>query len=143
MVISVTRLRLRSVRFLPAFFWNSFKVNKQVVRANGFMAGKTFLDSKRTFWTMTAWRDPDTMKSFRNTAPHQIAMRKLPHWCDEASYTRWEQETDDLPDWKEAHRKLSAEPVLSPVQNPSRDHAARRFADPRWPSKLEQTLRKK
>jgi hypothetical protein len=140
LVVSLTRLRLRSVWFFPAIVWNTWKINKQVVKADGFVIGKLFLDSRLTFWTMTAWRDATSMKAFRNAPPHQIAMRKLPSWCDEAAYARWEQETDQLTDWKEAHRQLSAAATLSPVKNPSKDHLARRFAQPKWPPRTEQHL---
>jgi hypothetical protein len=46
------------------------------------------------------------MKEFMLSGPHRPAMRGLLEWCDEAAVVRWEQETDEEPDWHEAHRRL-------------------------------------
>ena len=53
MLASVTRLRVRSLRYLPAFLWQTFLSQRQVVRAPGFSGGKLLIDRRRTFWTLT------------------------------------------------------------------------------------------
>ena len=127
-LISVTRLRLRSARFLPAFAWHTFTSSRQVRRAPGFLggwlAGEGGLNGS---WTITAWRDEAAMRAYRNTAAHMRAMPKLLHWCDEASVLHWEQETAALPDMPEAWRRMVAEGRVSKVLHPSPAHAARRI----------------
>lgn len=55
MLASVTRLRVRGVRFLPAFLWRTFLSLRQVGRASGFAGGRLMIDAHWTFWTLTVW----------------------------------------------------------------------------------------
>ena len=55
MLASVTRLRVRSVIYLPAFIWQTFLSQGQVVRADGFRGGRLLIDPGRAFWTLTVW----------------------------------------------------------------------------------------
>ena len=53
MLASVTRLRVRSAHFLPAFVWKTFTSRRQVERAPGFLGGRLLL----RFWPDVL--DPD------------------------------------------------------------------------------------
>ena len=53
--VSVTRLRIRSIRFLPAFLLHAWRSERQVRRSPGFEAGSLLPDGRRTFWTLTLW----------------------------------------------------------------------------------------
>jgi heme-degrading monooxygenase HmoA len=64
MLASVTRLRVRSVRFFPSFLWRTFQSRRQVERAPGFLGGRLLIDSGLTFWTLTAWLSEETMRNF-------------------------------------------------------------------------------
>jgi hypothetical protein len=46
-------------------------------------------------------------------------MPKLLEWCDEASVVHWHQDTAELPDWQEAHRRMMEEGRRSKVHHPS------------------------
>jgi hypothetical protein len=129
-LISVTRLRIRSYRYLPPFVWYSVRSAWQARRAGGFLGGKLMGDGRRTYWTTTAWVDEAAMRAYRNSGAHFTAMRKLLDWCDEASYTHWVQDSAELPDIKEAHRRVRDEGRLSKVRNPSPAHAAGQTAEP-------------
>ena len=48
-----------------------------------------------------------------------VARDQLAEWCDEASVVHWTQETADLPEWHEAHRRMVAEGRASRVRHPS------------------------
>ena len=139
--VSVTRLRLRSVRFLPSFLWSNFFVNGQIVRAKGFLRGRLLVDKKLTFWTTTAWSDVPCMRSFRDSGAHKRAMPKLANWCSESTSVHWEQENDQLPDWKQAYDRLVREGRVIYVNNASADQKERKFAEPRSSSKIQQELR--
>ena len=54
-LIAVTRLRVRSMRYLPRFFWLAFRSNTQVRRAPGHLATRVVNDARLAFWTMSAW----------------------------------------------------------------------------------------
>ena len=118
-LISVTRLHLRSLRFFPAFVVYTAGSARQVRRAPGFIGGWLANEGSRGFWTATAWRDIESMRAFRNGNPHLAAMRKLLHWCDEASYVHFEQSSSALPDVTAAYQRLAESGTISKVLNPS------------------------
>jgi hypothetical protein len=131
MVVSVTRLRVRRWRHVPAFLWYTFASQRQVVRAAGFSGGRLLIDARRTFWTLTAWEDERAMKAFRGTGAHARVMPRLLDWCDEAAYAHWTVPDGELPDWLQAYEQLSREGRLSRVAHASDDHLERRFSKPR------------
>ncbi len=93
MFSSVTRLRVRLIRFLPSFLWYTFLTQLQVERAPGFVGGRLLVDSKNTFWTLTVWENEKAMKAFRGAGAHARVMFRLPKWCDEAAYAHWSPRT--------------------------------------------------
>jgi hypothetical protein len=131
MVVSVTRLRVRRWRHIPAFVWYTFASQGQVVRAAGFCGGRLLIDAWRTFWTLTAWEDERAMKTFRGAGAHARVMPRLFEWCDEAAYAHWTAPDGELPDWVQAYEHLSSEGRLSRVAHPSDDQRERRISKPR------------
>lgn len=129
--VSVTRLRLRSIRFLPRFAVDFVRTRRQVSTAPGFLSGSLLADRSWTFWTMTAWQSQDAMRHYMTTGDHRTAMPHLLHWCDEASVVHWEQQDDALPSWLEADRRMRDEGRASKVRNPSPRHANLAFRPPR------------
>lgn len=126
-LLSVTRLRVRSARFLLAFTWYSARSALQAKRSSGNLGVNLRKTNGLAFWTLTMWESEKAMRAFRAAAPHKNAMRKLPYWCDEASYAHWEDEAHDLPSWEYATEKLSVGGRLSNVLYPSADHKAGRI----------------
>ncbi len=124
MFVSVTRLRLRSIGFLPAFAWHTWASRRQLRRAAGFVGGQLAAEGARGFWTVTGWTDEAAMRRYRNTSAHQRAMPRLLHWCDEASVAHWEQEDPALPGPAESLDRMVREGRLSKVRHPSAAHAA-------------------
>lgn len=132
--ISVTRLRLRSLRFFPSFAWHTAASTRQLRRAPGFVGGQFASEGLRGFWTVTAWSDESAMRAYRNTDAHMRAMPKLLGWCDEASVAHWQQAAPGLPEPAVALERMRAEGRLSKVRHPSPAHAARQIApSPRVP----------
>ena len=121
-LISVTRLRVRSPRYLPGFIWYALLSARQARRAPGCLGVKLLRDADNTFWTNTAWQDEAAMRAYMLAGTHRKAMPKLLEWCDEASVVHWQQETPELPDWPEAHRRMVAEGRRSKVNHPSAAH---------------------
>ena len=130
-LISVTRLRLRSLRFLPLFAADAVLSHRQVGRSPGFRRGAFLPDGVRTFWTMTAWNSLEDMRQFMMTGSHRTSMLHLLEWCDEASVVHWHQAGDVLPTWEEADRRMREEGRTSKVRYPSRHHATLSFRSPR------------
>ncbi|NWF60629.1 MAG: DUF3291 domain-containing protein [Fischerella sp.] len=130
-LISVTRLRLRSVRYLPSFLWESLLSVLQAKRASGNLKTRLVRDANLAFWTLTAWESEAAMRAFMTAGAHRRAMPKLLEWCDEASFVHWHQETAELPDLREAHRKIVTEGRMSKVNHPSPAQMSKQIAQPR------------
>jgi hypothetical protein len=129
--VSVTRLRIRSWRFVPGFLYFTLLSWMQARRAEGNRGTSIKRDLHLTFWTITVWRDEHTMREFRNHGAHQRAMPKLRAWCDEATYAHWQQDGAEPPDLASAFERLVREGIVSLVTHPSPDHASRNFPPPR------------
>lgn len=129
--LSLTRLRLRSVRYMPLFALYAVRSLRQIRRAPGFLSGKLLPDDSWTFWTMTAWHNADSMRGYMTAGAHKSAMPHLLNWCDEASIAHWEQEELTLPSWEEADERMRQIGRPSKVKHPSPDHASLSYRRPR------------
>lgn len=129
--VSITRLRIRSARFLPAFLIDTWLSARQVRRAKGYRGGRMLADRRRTYWTMTAWDDAASMRAYVTAGPHRRAMPKLMRWCDQASIVHWVQDDATLPDWNDADRRMRAEGRVSKVHRPATGHDPMTFTPPR------------
>lgn len=129
--VSLTRLRVRSVRFVPGFAWYAVQSNAQVSRAGGFLGKDLLADREWTFWTMTAWESRAAMLAYMTSGAHKRAMPKLMEWCDEASVAHWEQEDARLVGWEEADRRMRATGRASKVRYPSAAHARLGYREPK------------
>ena len=131
MLISVTRLRVRSFWFLPGFLSYSLKSANQARNSAGNLGVELLRDARNTYWTCSAWQDEAAMRAFLLAEPHKTAMGKLANWCDEASVVHWQQDTAELPDWQEAHRRMATQGRRSRVRHPSEAHQDFRIPAPR------------
>ena len=129
-LVSVTRLRLRSWRFLPAFFFSAIPITKRARQWPGNLGYKVTRGPRNAMWTCTCWDSEASMREFMLANPHGPAMRKLLEWCDEASVVHWLQESREMPTWREAHRRLQADGRPSKVNHPSEAHQAYRVEAP-------------
>lgn len=129
-LISVTRLRLRSIRYLPGFVWLTLLSLWQAKRAVGCFKVQLIQDAHLTFWTLSAWEDEAVMRAFMTQGSHRQAMSKLVEWCDEASVVHWSQETTELPSVKEAYRRMQADGRPSRVKYPSAAQVSYQIAEP-------------
>jgi len=120
--VSVTRLRLRSVWLLPRFVLWAQRCARQARRSAGNIEVQLLRDANLAFWTKTAWKDEDSMRDFMLNGTHREAMSKMTLWCDEAAVVHWTQESATLPDWLEAHRRLTTEGRPSRLRRASPAH---------------------
>ena len=126
--MSITRLRVRSWRYLPAFLIRSIRSARQAKCAAGNLAVSVLRDSRRAFWTRTMWSNEAAMRSFMRAGAHRSVMPHLASWCDEAALAHWVLEAAEPPSWEEAHQRLQQEGRSSRVEHPS--EAQRRFDIP-------------
>jgi hypothetical protein len=142
-LVSITRLRLRSVWYLLPFIIHAQRSTTQIVKQSNFLKGKTLLDKHFTFWTMTIWNNISDMRGYTHTAAHKKAMPRLQKWCDEASIVHWEQQDDKFPDWHFAYEKMLSAGRVSKVKYPSPNHEGMQVPPPRYPSRTERILVRK
>jgi hypothetical protein len=126
--VSITRLRVRSWRYLPGFLIHSFRAVRQARRTAGNVSVSVLRDAELAFWTGTVWSEEAAMRSFMRSGPHRRVMPRLAQWCDEVSVAHWEQAGSEPPSWLEAHRRLQQQGRRSRVDHPSEAH--RRFEIP-------------
>jgi hypothetical protein len=137
--VSVTRLRVRSIFYLPQFIVYALRSSRQAQKASGFLGGRLMRDAGNTFWTLTVWTDAKAMDAYRTAGAHRAAMPRLMHWCDEASLAHWTQDSVEVPTWNEAYLRMVKEGRLSKVNHPSPAQLASQIPPPR-PSRLDNEI---
>src|SRR5712691_6765455 len=92
-LVSITRLRVRAWRYLPAFVVGTFRSALQAKASSGSRAVSILSDSNFTFWTRTVWNDEAALRSFMLSGAHKKVMPRLLECCDEAAVVHWLQES--------------------------------------------------
>jgi hypothetical protein len=116
--VSVTRLHLRSKRFLLPFLFYTLRSALQTRRSGGFRRGALGSDPQGGNWTVTAWDSDADLRNYRNSGAHRLAMQKLLHWCDEASFAHMAIDDATLPSVEAAY-ELLRRGRISKVNHPS------------------------
>jgi hypothetical protein len=125
--VSVTRLHVRSVWFLPQFLVYAFSSARQAQKSAGFLGGRLMRDKSKAFWTLTVWSDAKAMEAYRIAGMHLASMPKLLNWCDEASLAHWTQDSAGVPEWGEAYRRMVEDGRPSKVNHPSASQLVHRI----------------
>ena len=77
----ISYLPLKHFRALPKLFRFSFEIQRQLRSASGLIGYS--LEARpfaRKFWTLSVWRDQQSLHSFVGALPHSRVMRDLaPH----------------------------------------------------------------
>jgi heme-degrading monooxygenase HmoA len=128
--IVVTRLRLRDLKTFDEFFTAAVAVVDQAKSSKGNLDATVLADANSVFWTATAWRDATSMSAFVESEPHLSTMAHIDEWCDEATFVNWQQDVDDLPDWRTGFTRIVTEGQVAALSNPSEAHATRAFPAP-------------
>jgi len=118
-LVSVTRLRLRSIWFLLPFAFRASGSSRQALSTPGCQGLRTRKTFGLAFWTLTMWDDEKSMRFFMAHSPHREVMPKLSVWCDEASVAHWTQESGTMPEWGAATQALLERGRLLQVAHPS------------------------
>ncbi len=123
-ILTVTRLRLRSIRFLPEFLLRSQAIFKQTRSPQGNLGVKLRKTKGLAFWTLTAWDSPQAMVQFVREPLHFRAIPMLDHWCDQAATVTWSNPTEVWPSWNQAAARLGNAGQLYELTRPSPEHAS-------------------
>lgn len=132
--VSVTRLRVRAAEYVEQFFLDAIAIDEQARAAPGNLGIDLLGEATNAYWTKTIWVDRAAMRAFMTSNRHVEVMPLLRVCCDEAHVAHWEQESEELPSWTEAHRRLGSEGRCSPVEHPTAAHEAMDIPEPVLPS---------
>lgn len=110
-VCVATFLPLKSWKYLISFQLLTSKVLKQIKQSEGMVNYAVKADlPKKHFWTLSIWKDQDSMRRFVMAEPHTTAMKKFEEWAgDGSAFVEWTSSNDQI-NWKEA---------LEHLQNPT------------------------
>ena len=128
--VSITRLRVRALRFAPGFAVRTFQSAFQAKAAAGNTHVLLLRDAKLTFWTITTWESEAAMRSFMVAGAHRKAMHSLLEWCDEAALAHWTDDTGTPPNWSEGPGLIKTRGRTSKVKYPSPAHIAFEITPP-------------
>ena len=129
-VIVVTRLRLRDPALLDEFFTDAVAAIEQAQKSEGNLGADALADANNAWWSVSSWQDRRPMRAFIRNQPHRSIMDRLDHYCDEATFVDWEQDSPDLPDWQTSHRHLVADGKAAELTRPSDANQTRAFPPP-------------
>jgi len=133
-VIVVTRLRLRNPGLLDEFFTDAVAAIEQAAKSEGNLGANALADADDAWWSVSAWREQRPMRAFVRSEPHLTILTRLDHYCDEATFVDWEQDTPQLPDWQACWQHLVADGKPAELSQPSAANQTRAFPPPVEPT---------
>lgn len=108
--VMASRLPLARYRDVPAFLQATMHIRRQLRRADGLLGYG--LDAKlfrRTFWTLSVWRDADALAAFARTDPHAAHVERIRPLMNTTTFVTWTTTGDQLPvTWDHARQRISA-----------------------------------
>jgi hypothetical protein len=133
-VIVVTRLRLKDPALLDEFFTDAVAAIEQAQKSDGNLGADALADADNAWWSVSAWTGRGPMQAFVGAQPHLTIAGRLDHYCDEATFVDWDQDSPDLPDWQTSWRHLVADGSVATLTHPSDANQTRAFPPPVEPA---------
>lgn len=102
----MTRLKLRSPKYLIPYLIQSEQIITQIVVSQGFLKGKILATLGLSMWTATLWSDRDASYAFHLRGKHQNSMPLFRDWAEEAVLGVQTISSEQLPSWSHIAKKL-------------------------------------
>jgi heme-degrading monooxygenase HmoA len=111
-VVMASLLQLDSFHRTPGFLRAAMAIRQQVLGAEGAVGvGLNTALPRRTFFTLSAWRDRDALNAFVRSEPHASIMRRYRPAMADSRFVFWNISADKLPpSWAEAQDRLRETP---------------------------------
>ena len=129
----MTRLRLRDPALLDESFTDAVAAIEQATKPEGNPGADALADAHNAWWSVSAWQERRLMRAYVDSQPHLDIRARLDHYCDEATFIDWEQDSPDLPDWQTSWRHLTADGKAAELSHPSAANRTRNFPPPVQP----------
>jgi len=102
-------LPLRHFRAIPKFFRYTTQTQRQLMTTPGIV-GYALLARpfSRQFWTLSVWRDQQSLNDFVRQMPHSQIMQALAPHMGETNFAQWTVTSAEIPlDWPTALARLN------------------------------------
>jgi len=97
-VVFGSRLELRAYRHLPRFLIAAMKLRREVHHSPGaFGVSLIAQPLHKTFWTLSAWADRESLESFVRTTEHVKVMRAFHDRLAGTAFVSWTRPVAELP----------------------------------------------
>jgi hypothetical protein len=108
-VLMASRFQLRSLWQVPRFLADAMRIRKQVLAAPGAVGVSLIAQPfRRTFFTLSAWRDRPSLNALVGAEPHRSAMLRHRKSMQDAHFVFWTASGDAMPPtWSEAQQRLA------------------------------------
>jgi hypothetical protein len=102
-------LPLKHYRAIPKFFRFTFEIQRQLRTSPGLIGYS--LEAQpfaRKFWTLSVWRDQQSLREFVAAMPHGKVMQDLAPHMGRSQFSQWMVEPHEIPlDWKSAKLRIT------------------------------------
>jgi hypothetical protein len=111
-VVMASLLMLDSFRRVPGFLRSAMAIRRQVLAADGAVGVSLNTElPRRTFLTLSAWRDRAALNAFVRSEPHISSMRRYRPAMADARFVFWNVTAERLPPpWSEIRQRLREAP---------------------------------
>ena len=133
-VIVVTRLRLKDPGLLDEFFTDAVAAIEQAQKSGGNLGADALADADNAWWSVSSWQARGAMQAFVDSEPHRTITTRLDHYCDEATFVDWEQDSPALPDWQTSWRHITVDGQVAELTDASPANQTRDFPPPVEPA---------
>ncbi|GHE43904.1 hypothetical protein EDE04_7288 [Streptomyces sp. 2132.2] len=108
-VVMASKLQVTSLLHVPRFFLLSLVVWKQVRSAPGVIGASLRAEPlKKTFWTLSAWSDQESLDRFSRSDPHARIVGRLRKVMDRSVFVFYPVGREKLPvAWDDAVARLA------------------------------------
>jgi hypothetical protein len=106
--VMASRLELRRLADVPAFLAAAMRIRRQMLGSPGALGLSLIAKPLRhTFWTLSAWQDPEALDAAVGRQPHVQIMKRFQPRMAGSSFVTWTAQSAALPiSWDEALRRL-------------------------------------
>jgi hypothetical protein len=114
-VVMASRFRVRRFRDVPRFFFDSLRIHRQVLAAEGaFGVSLVAHPLRREFFTLSAWADRVSVNKLVSTDSHRSAMRRHHPVMAQSRFVFWEVTCGELPvTWDDSYHRLEGRATVT------------------------------
>ena len=105
MLISITAVRLRKLRYFFPLTWKALGITLQTRQSKGFLKMKN-TGFGHLHYVITSWESEEDMINFMRAGAHGKAMKDIATLASEMYSVHYE--ADEFPSWKEAKERVLA-----------------------------------